>query len=167
MKRNKEGGNMRRKDKEITNIDDKLKIIEKCKFCRIGLCENNRPYVVPLNYGYLYENGKLTLFFHGAAEGEKVDIIKSNNNACFEIDCDAKLIEGDAACDYGYAFKSVIGFGEITILETSEEKTAALNYLMRHQTGKDTEYSFEESQLKNVLIFKMDVQEFTGKEKKL
>jgi nitroimidazol reductase NimA-like FMN-containing flavoprotein (pyridoxamine 5'-phosphate oxidase superfamily) len=113
----------------------------------------------------LYENGKLILFFHGATEGKKIDIIKKNNNACFEIDCDTHLVEGDAACDYGYAFRSVIGFGEIAILETNEEKTAALNHLMKHQTGKNTEYSFEENQLKNVLVFKMDVQEFTGKEK--
>jgi nitroimidazol reductase NimA-like FMN-containing flavoprotein (pyridoxamine 5'-phosphate oxidase superfamily) len=157
---------MRRKEKEITNIDEKLKIIEKCKFCRIGLCENNQPYVVPLNYGYRYENGKLTLFFHGAAEGKKVDIIRNNNRACFEIDCDTNLIESDRACNYSYTFRSVIGFGEIKILETDEEKTAGLNYLMKHQTGKNTEYSFEENILKNVLVFKMDVQEFTGKENK-
>jgi nitroimidazol reductase NimA-like FMN-containing flavoprotein (pyridoxamine 5'-phosphate oxidase superfamily) len=155
---------MRRKEKEITNIDEILKIIEKCKFCRMGLCENNQPYVVPLNYGYRYENGKLTLFFHGAMEGKKVDIIRTNNKACFEIDCDTNLIEGDTACNYGYAFKSVIGFGEIKILETDEEKTEGLNYLMKHQTGKNTEYSFTETNLKNVLVFRMDVQEFTGKE---
>lgn len=156
---------MRRKEREITNIEEKLTIIEKCKICRIGLCENNRPYVVPLNYGYVYENGKLILFFHGAAEGKKVDIIKNNNKACFEIDCDTGLVEGSTACKYGYEFKSVMGFGEIKILEIKEEKTEGLNYLMRHQTGKNAEYSFEEKELKNALVFRMDVEEFTGKER--
>ena len=158
---------MRRKEREITNIEEKLTIIEKCKICRIGLCKNNRPYVVPLNYGYVYENGKLTLFFHGAAEGKKIDLIKNNNEACFEVDCDTGLVEGNTACKYGYEYRSVIGFGKMRILETKEEKTAGLNFLMRHQTGKNIEYSFEEGELKNVLVFKMDVEEFTGKERKI
>jgi len=84
---------MRRKDKEISAIEEKLEIIAKCKFCRLGLSENNYPYVVPLNYGFSYENEKLTLFFHGAMEGKKIDIIKNNNKACFEIDCDTKLVD--------------------------------------------------------------------------
>jgi len=156
---------MRRKDKEITGTDDKLEIIAKCKFCRLGLSDNNYPYIIPLNYGYSYENGKLTLFFHSATEGKKIEIIRKNNNACFEIDCDTKLIEGKAACDYGYAFKSIIGFGKIIILDTIEEKTIGLNYLMKHQTGKDIKYDFDENRLNNVNVFKMQVEEFTGKQK--
>jgi len=41
---------MRRKDREIIGIGEKLKIIAKCKICRLGLCENNYPYIVPLNF---------------------------------------------------------------------------------------------------------------------
>ncbi len=85
---------MRRKDREITGIDEKLEIIAKCKVCRIGLSENNYPYIVPINYGYSFNDRKLALYFHCAPEGKKIDIIKKNNNACFEIDCDTKLIEG-------------------------------------------------------------------------
>ena len=157
---------MRRKDKEITDINDKMAIIAECKVCRLGLSENNYPYVLPLNYGYTYENEKLTLFFHSAKEGKKIEIIKNNNNACFEIDCDAKLIEGEKPCDCGYAFKSIIGFGKIFFPETDNEKINGLNNLMKHQTGKDTEYNFSEDQLNNVCVFKLTVEEFTGKQKK-
>jgi len=156
---------MRRKDKEIINIDEKLEIITKCKVCRLGLSENNYPYIVPLNYGFSYDDGKLTLYFHCAKEGKKIDIIKKNNNVCFEIDCDTKLIEGKTPCDYGYGFKSIIGFGKIIILDTKDEKINGLNYLMKQQTGKDKKYDFNEDELKNVLVFKMQVNEFTGKQK--
>jgi nitroimidazol reductase NimA-like FMN-containing flavoprotein (pyridoxamine 5'-phosphate oxidase superfamily) len=156
---------MRRKDKEIIDIDEKLKIIEKCKVCRLGLSENNYPYIIPLNYGFSYYNGKLTLYFHGATEGKKIDIIKKNNNACFEIDCDAKLIEGDNPCNYGYEYKSIIGFGKIFILETKEEKINGLNYLMKQQTGKDIKYNFTEDEINNVIVYKMLAEEFTGKQK--
>jgi len=156
---------MRRKDKEITDINEKIAIIEKCKYCRLGLSENNYPYIVPMNYGYVYENEKLILFFHGAKEGKKIGILKNNNNACFEIDCDTQLIEAEKPFDYGYAFKSIIGFGKVIFLETNEEKTSGLNKLMKHQTGNDIEYTFSESDLNNVCVYKMDVEEFTGKQK--
>ena len=156
---------MRRKDREILEIDDKIKIIEKCKYCRIGLSENNYPYIVPLNYGYSYENEKLTLFFHSAIEGKKIDIMKKNNKACFEIDCDTKLIEDEIPCEYGYEYRSIIGFGEIIFLETDEEKTKGLTKLMQHQTGTKNNNAFEENELKSILVFKMEVEEFSGKER--
>lgn len=156
---------MRRKDREIINIDDKIKIINKCKVCRLGLSENDKPYIIPLNYGYSFENNILILYFHSATEGKKIDIIKNNNKACFEIDCDNKLIEAEKACNYGYAFKSIIGFGEILMVETNEEKSNGLNKIMKHQTGKDVTYNFNDTMLKNVAIYKFIVEEFTGKER--
>jgi nitroimidazol reductase NimA-like FMN-containing flavoprotein (pyridoxamine 5'-phosphate oxidase superfamily) len=156
---------MRRQDKEITDTGEKINIIKKCKVCRIGLSENNIPYVIPVNYGYGFENNLLTLYFHSAIEGRKLDIIKNNNNGCFEIDCDNKLIEAEEACDYGYSFKSIIGFGKIIILENTEEKIYGLNMIMKHQTEKETKYNFTEEQIKNVCVYKMLVDVFTGKQK--
>jgi nitroimidazol reductase NimA-like FMN-containing flavoprotein (pyridoxamine 5'-phosphate oxidase superfamily) len=156
---------MRRKDKEITDIGDKIEIIKKCKVCRIGLSENNKPYIVPLNYGWDFENDLLTLFFHSAKEGKKIDIMKINDNACFEIDCDRGLIKkGEKVCNYGYAFKSIIGFGKMVILENADEKINGLNKIIKHQTEMETVHSFTEDELKNVCVYKMVVEEFTGKE---
>ena len=156
---------MRRKDKEITNINDKIAIIAKCKICRLGLSEDNYPYIIPLNYGYIYENEKLTLFFHSAKEGKKIEIIRNNNNACFEMDCDTKLIEGEKACNCSYEFRSITGIGKIIFLETNDEKANGLNNIMKHQTGKEIEYNFTEDELNNVCVYKMIVKEFTGKQK--
>jgi nitroimidazol reductase NimA-like FMN-containing flavoprotein (pyridoxamine 5'-phosphate oxidase superfamily) len=160
---------MRRKDKEIADINELLDIIAKCKFCRLGLSESNLPYVIPINYGFSYDynDEALTLYFHSAKEGKKLDIIRKNNNACFEIDCDTKLYEGEKPCNYGYEFKSITGFGKIIFLESVDEKTAALNHIMKHQTGKDVKYDFDENELNRVTVFKMPVEEFTGKQKVL
>jgi len=158
---------MRRKDKEISGTDEKLEIIAKCKVCRLGLSENNYPYIIPLNYGYSRDDGKLTLYFHSAPDGRKIDIIRKNNNACFEIDCDTNLIEGENPCNYSYEFKSIIGFGKIVLLSTKDEKIYGLNYLMKQQTGKDIKHGFSENELKNVVVFKIQVDEFSGKQRKL
>ena len=156
---------MRRKDREITGINEKLALIQECKVCRLGLSENNFPYLIPLNYGYTYRDDTLTLFFHSAKEGRKIEIIRNNNNACFEIDCGTKLIEGDKPCDYGCSYKSIIGFGKIIFLETDGEKSEGLNHIMKHQTGKETGYHYAKADLDNVCVYKMIVEEFTGKQK--
>jgi nitroimidazol reductase NimA-like FMN-containing flavoprotein (pyridoxamine 5'-phosphate oxidase superfamily) len=156
---------MRRKDKEIADINDKMAIVAKCKVCRLGLSENNYPYVIPLNYGYTCEDEILTFYFHSAKEGRKMEIIRSNNNVCIEIDCDTQLIEGMKPCNYGYAFKSIVGFGKISFLETNDEKTFGLNCLTKHQTENDTTHDYTENELNNVCVYKMTVETFTGKQK--
>jgi nitroimidazol reductase NimA-like FMN-containing flavoprotein (pyridoxamine 5'-phosphate oxidase superfamily) len=164
------GGNMeikqmRRKDKEITDINEKIKIIDKCKVCRLAMACDNQPYIVPLNFGYAYENDLLTLYFHGAHEGMKIDILRKNDEVCFEIDCNHALIEADDPAKYSFAFESIIGFGKIIFLETDEEKSYGLNQLMKHQTGKDIKYQYPADQLKSVNVYKMQVRSFTGKRK--
>ena len=40
---------MRRKDREITDFDEIMKIIDKCDTCRLALFDDEFPYIVPLN----------------------------------------------------------------------------------------------------------------------
>jgi nitroimidazol reductase NimA-like FMN-containing flavoprotein (pyridoxamine 5'-phosphate oxidase superfamily) len=155
---------MRRKEKEITDTVSKLHIIEKNKVCRLALSDEGRPYIVPLNYGYSFENGVLTLYFHSAKEGKKTEIIQKNNLACFEVDCDFGLIEASVPCEYSYAYRSVVGTGRIVRADAPEEKRDALNRLMRHMTGNDETYDFPEKALAAVAVYKMEVDSFTGKE---
>jgi hypothetical protein len=50
-------------------------------------------------------------------------------------------------------------------LNNLNEKSDGLNKIMRHQTGKEEVYIFQNEELKNVTIYKMVVKEFTGKQK--
>jgi nitroimidazol reductase NimA-like FMN-containing flavoprotein (pyridoxamine 5'-phosphate oxidase superfamily) len=158
---------MRRADKEITDISEKLKIIADSKVCRLALSDNHQPYIIPLNYGYSYENETLTFYFHSAGEGKKLEIIEKNNRACVEIDCDGVLIEGEKPCNYSYAFKSIIAVGKIILLNTVNEKNDGLNKIMNHQTGKSGRYHFDEKMVERVIVYKMTAEEFTGKRREL
>ena len=160
---------MRRKDREVTAIADLLAIIDRCRVCRLGLCDDGRAYIVPMNFGYSLENGALTLYFHSAREGKKIDIIRKNNKACFELDCDHKLLSGDQACEYSFAYSSIIGFGSIEFIDAEQEKINALEILMKHQTGKeaqpDTLNSFIicKEAVDSVTVFKLAADSFSGK----
>ena len=155
---------MRRKDREITQIDEKLALLKKCKVCRIGLSLHDEPYIVPLNFGYSFADNILTLYFHSAVEGKKIDILRANPKVCFEIDADHKLIPSNGtACGYSFYYSSLIGFGNISFIENREEKIFALNALMQHQTGEDKIFNFSDAEINKVLIYKLSVTEFTGK----
>ncbi|MDR0638655.1 MAG: pyridoxamine 5'-phosphate oxidase family protein [Spirochaetaceae bacterium] len=158
---------MHRKDWEITDIVAKIAVIDRCKVCRLGLAEDNRPYVVPLNYGYRYVGGVLTVYVHGALRGKKREMIGKNSAACFEVDAGHQLIEADKACGHGFAYESVIGFGHITVIDAKDEKTDALNVIMKHQTGKDAVYSFSDAELDSVAVYKLTINDWTGKQRKI
>jgi nitroimidazol reductase NimA-like FMN-containing flavoprotein (pyridoxamine 5'-phosphate oxidase superfamily) len=158
-----EESELRRKDREILDVNEKLAILKECKVCRLALSVDDKPYVVPKNFGFSFENDKLTLYFHGAKEGKTQDMIHQNNEASFEVDCGHKLISGDAPDDYSYAYRSIIGFGKITLLESEAEKTMGLNQMMKHQTGKDLKYTYKSELLNKTAVYKMEVEEFTAK----
>ena len=154
---------MRRKDREIKSKTEIIEIIGKCQVCRIGLSQDNLPYIVPMNYGYEYIKDKLTLYFHCAREGRKLDIIAKNSQACFEIDCSHKLIKsGDKDWDYSMEYESAMGSGVISLCTEAEEKLHGLKVLMK-QYVKDKDFNFPEGLMESVAVLKLEVSEFTGK----
>ena len=51
-------------------------------------------YIVPLNFGYTYEEDVLKLYFHSAGEGRKVDALAADPKVAIEMDTDHYLVEG-------------------------------------------------------------------------
>lgn len=149
---------MRRKDKEITNIEEIESIIRSAKVCRIGLADNNIPYVIPVNFGF--QNN--AIYFHSAPMGRKVDNIKKNNKICFEFDIDHELIISDNICTSSMKYRSVIGFGRAFFIDSLEEKRNALNVIMNHYTSKDL-LEYNEKLLKKCALIKIEIDTMTGK----
>lgn len=154
---------MRRKDREVKNVADILEIIAGAKVCRLGLAVDSSPYVVPMNFGYTYENGILTLYFHAAATGKKMDMLRQNNAVCFEMEGAGNLKVGEKDCQYGYRFQSVIGYGKAVFITDEREKREALSAIMAHQTGEQRVFLFGEKEVAAVTIFKITADSFTGK----
>ena len=78
---------MRRRDREITDREKMLEIVAECDCCRLGLVDNGEAYIVPMNFGFEDAGSALTLYFHCAAEGRKLDLIGSGADVSFEMDC--------------------------------------------------------------------------------
>ena len=152
---------MTRRERQVTDMDEIIKILDNSKVLHLGMIDGDEPYVVPMNYGYTMEDGKLTLYVHGATEGRKLDIWRKNPKVFVEMDCDIVPIEGNVACQYGTAYSSVMGTGTAVILDDPEEKMKGLSILMKTQTGKD--FEFNERLVSIVSVIRIDVAEYTAK----
>ena len=154
-----------KRETRVTDPTEIIRILDTAKVLHLGLAVDNEPYVVPMNYGYTMEDGKLTLYLHSAVRGKKLDMIHANSKVFFEIDCDRMPFEGRVPCQYGMVYSSIMGRGTATIVEDAEEKMQAMSILMKTQTGKD--FTFNERLVSIVTVIRIDAQEYTAKHRPL
>ena len=155
---------MSRNDREITDISAIVSFIEKEKIIRIAFYDDGDIYIVPVNYGYINENGVHTFYFHGAKAGRKFELAKASPNVGFEIDGCYELLEADIACNFSARFESVIGTGRLSLVEDRSEKIKGLDALMK-QTTERAGWSYNDAMLNGVAVFRLDVEKMSCKAK--
>lgn len=148
---------MRRSDRAITDPEELESILRESVVCRLGLCDGEFPYVVPMNYGY--RDG--SVFLHSAIEGRKIELLGKNPNVCLEFEKDIELIPADEACSFSMKYRSVIASGKAVFLEDAEDKAHGLNVIMAQYTGK--EFEFPPQALERIVVIRVDLGEVSGK----
>jgi len=150
---------MRKKQYEITDPKIIEEILSCAGVCRIAMIDNDRPYIVPLNYGYR----KNTIYFHSSQLGKKIELLKLNNKVCFEIEFFSQIEKRDNPCDWSTKYRSVIGYGTIDFVEDPDEKREGLDIIMAHY-GKNSKNIYKDSLIDRVLILKLIIEEISGKQ---
>ena len=153
---------MRRKDREITDRSEIMKVIKECEIVRYGLKDGDGIYIVPMHYGIGGTEEAPVLYSHCAAEGHKIDLIRESDYAAFEIDGNIELQTADVACGYSSTYSSVIGEGRISLAEDNEEKMQALQALMEHYTG-ESNWEIPEQMLGRISIIRLEITDMTCK----
>ncbi len=152
---------MRRKDKQIKDLDEIHKIISEQKHLTIALCKGSKPYLVTMNYGF--DKEEFCFYFHCAKEGKKIDYLKSNPSVYGQILVDRGYVSGE----YDYNYRTVQFSGEVEFLESKEEKINALILLLK-QVEENPEPIIERlkknKDLNSVSIGKIKVFDYSGKE---
>jgi nitroimidazol reductase NimA-like FMN-containing flavoprotein (pyridoxamine 5'-phosphate oxidase superfamily) len=152
---------MRRKEKKIRNRTLIEEIINKAQVFRLGLCKDNMPYVLPMSFGY---DGEF-IYFHTAREGMKIEYMESNNQVCFELEHDTRVIPNDdAACNWTFSFYSVIGFGTVEELTDSHDRIRALGQIMKHYSNRD--WDFKPQAMEAIRLWRISIASITGKQSK-
>lgn len=73
---------MRRRDREETRREEIINIIAAADCCRLGLIDDDGlAYSVPLNFAFVEEGDFGIFYFHGAAQGKKIDLVNRSLRA--------------------------------------------------------------------------------------
>ncbi len=154
---------MIRADREVKDRAEIADIIASNKVMRMGLVDNGKAYIVPMNYGYSEQGSEYKFYIHSAVVGKKVGILEQNSEVCIEIDDNHRLTGSGDACEYSYDYRSIIAMGRARLITKVEEKKQCLQLLMLHQTGQ--EFSFTNRQTEGVNLYEIEISELTAKKR--
>lgn len=153
---------MRRKDLAVTAPETIDAIIHRCDCFRLAFADGTHPYIVPLSFGYVSQDGVRTFYFHSAAEGRKVDLCRKLGYAGFELDTGRQVNPNEKACDFSVTYQSVVGEGSITELTDPAEKAAALKCIVKKYSGRD-DWEMAEKVVEKTAVFCLTVTEISGR----
>ena len=156
---------MRRKDREIKNISVIYGILDKLEYGHLALCDGGKPYGITMNFGHEVVDGVLTLYFHAAQEGRKMDCIRRNPSAYFFAETGTQFHEGEKNGQKYWTmfYSSVAAEGTVERIDDLEEKYHALKLLMKHFIG-DQPFEVPEAVVRHTAILKMTVSSISGKQ---
>lgn len=117
---------------EIKSKKEIRRILESGKYIVISMCRDNEPYIVSLSYGF--DADKNSLYFHCAKKGLKLDFIRSNSLVCATVIEDGGYIMDE--CDHAY--KSIVFWGKIKIINNRDEKKHGMQILLDHLEEKQS-----------------------------
>ena len=150
---------MRRSDRQVTDPAAITGIMARCQVVRIALNTEGAPYVLPLNFGM--ESDGMTLYIHGAMDGEKYRLMAADPRAGFEMDCMLGMDLDEVHQECSTRYESVMGWGILEELTEAGEKSHALEQIMHQYHGDG--FLFSEAPLPRTRIFKLMVKERTAK----
>ena len=125
-----------RRDHQKLQIKSKEKIIEFLSSQQTGrissIDENGYPQIIPMNFVFISD----VIYMHSHVRGEKLDNIRRNQKVGFEVDKNLEFLPSyfSDPTDASLAdtlYISVVIKGNASIISDKEEKTTALNGLMK------------------------------------
>lgn len=148
------------KNRPILLKEEIERIISKCEVCNLAMVDpENKPYVIPMNFGYK-DN---CIYLHSSQTGKKIDILENNSNVCvaFSTDHVLRWQSENMACSYSMKYRSVLAYGKVIFVEDVNQKIEALNIFMAQYTNR--EFTYSEPAVKDVKVFKVIVEKLEGR----
>lgn len=152
---------IRRSERAVSDAQEIEAILARCRYAVIALAADNEPYVVTLTYGY--DRDEKALYFHCAKEGQKIDFIRKNPEACLTI---IDEFGDTSTCDHAY--RSLVIRGRFELPEDSMEVDRAIRFMIAqiesHTPDKLTAKLVPGNKsYDNLQILKLPIREVTGK----
>lgn len=153
---------MRRKDREVKDMNTIIGIIDECEIIRIGLADGDFPYIVPVNFAYTVEENKISFYIHGAMAGRKYELLTRNPFCSFEMDIPLGMDCIVEKKDVTMRYKSVMGKCKVEFLE-GEAKQSAMDHVIMARYEKTKNFDYNRNMVKRTAVAKLTVIEISAK----
>jgi len=152
---------MRRQERQVTDLQDITRILDQSTVLFVAFHEEPAPYVVPLFFGH--EPGRL--YLHSALAGTKIELLRIDPRVGFSAVAGARIVEGEAACDFTARAESVAGTGTARLVDDEGERMHGLELIMRHYAAHRAadSFSYRPSTLSRTCIIAIEVQQMLAK----
>ena len=153
---------LRRSDKELNDPKEIEQVLASVRIMTVACCLENEPYLFTVDFAWDPQTRQL--WFHCAAEGRKMDILKANPRVCVTVVEDRGYIQGE--CDHAY--RSLILEGKASVVTDLSEKRRGLELLVRkHEPQPETvlaRFAGDEEAVRKVAIVRIAVESISGKQ---
>jgi len=156
---------LRRVDREIRDPRVLKGLLKRSSHMVLAMVDGCEPYAVPLDY--TYDERENAVYFHGAAEGRKVDALRRNPRVWGLVVLDNGFGEGQCVNLYASAMFS----GEAVFVADRSVKVRVLNDLAE-RTNRDPTAAKkriqgmaegEQSPLDSLAVYRIVIENLTGK----
>ena len=153
---------MRRKDREITDYERILSIVDACQIVRLGLADGDFPYIVPVNFAYQVREGQLYLYIHGAMAGRKYALLSACPRCSFEMDLPLGLCCLPEKKDVTMRYQSVMGQAEARFL-TGEERQRAIDDIIMQRDPATRNFAYNKTAVEKTAVVELHVMALSAK----
>jgi nitroimidazol reductase NimA-like FMN-containing flavoprotein (pyridoxamine 5'-phosphate oxidase superfamily) len=133
---------------------------------RVATAWDGQPFVTPTTFWYDEANQRI--IFHSNLAGRLRANLERNPKVCLEASAMGRLLPSNVALEFSLQYRSVMVFGTVRILESDEEKRAALaglleKYFPEMQAGREYRPSTDK-ELKRTSVYELKIEAWSGKE---
>ncbi len=101
------------------------RILDSAFLCHVGFVAEGQPFVIPTSYG----RAGGTLYLHGSAASRMLKTLSGGVEVCVTVTLLDGLVLARSAFHHSMNYRSVVVFGTARLLDSPEEKTAALRVI--------------------------------------
>lgn len=152
---------MRRKEGDITCPASIEKVLQTVSVCRLGMCLNDTPYVVPLNFTHQ----GTTVYLHGSKVGRKIDVLNENPNVFFEATREGALMPTPTdknICKSDFSYQCLMAHGVVEFVDDVNEKAQILDAICWKYYGKAG--TMPEAAVRGTCVMKIELKDITVKQ---
>jgi hypothetical protein len=103
-------------------------ILDEGLICQVGFVVEGQPFVIPTAYGRVGDR----LYLHGSPASRMLRTLKEGVNVCVTVTLLDGLVLARSAFHHSMNYRSVVVFGQATLVEDAEEKLEALKAFTEH-----------------------------------